>query len=81
MPQIMLSELADIMRECAGWAQSLEEAPDESFLELGYDSLALMETHSRINRDYGVGLSEDELGSLRTPRELVDFVNTLIAGR
>jgi act minimal PKS acyl carrier protein len=73
--QITLSELQDIMHECAGWAQPLEQAPDEPFDELGYDSLALLEAASRIKRDYGVELSEDELGSARTPRELVDAVN------
>jgi minimal PKS acyl carrier protein len=76
--QITLRELQDIMRECAGEdesAQPLEQAADQPFDDLGYDSLALMETHSRIQRDYGVELSEDDLGDISTPRELVDFVN------
>lgn len=51
MRQITLSELQDIMHECAGWAQPLEQAPDEPFDELGYDSLALLEAASRIKRD------------------------------
>ena len=78
MRQITLRELQDIMRECAGedeLAQPLENAADQPFEELGYDSLALLETHSRIKRDYGVELTEDEGARITTPRELIDFVN------
>jgi minimal PKS acyl carrier protein len=78
MRQITLRELRAIMRECAGedeFAQPLEHAADQPFDELGYDSLALLETHSRIKRDYGVELTEDEGASLKTPRELIDYIN------
>lgn len=78
MAQITLSELQDIMHECAGWAQSLEQAPDQPFAELGYDSLALLETLSRIKRDRGVEVADDELGWLETPRQLVDLINALL---
>jgi minimal PKS acyl carrier protein len=75
---ITLRELEDIMRQYAweGEWLSFEQAPDQPFDELGYDSLALLETHSRIKRDYGVKISEDDFGHVRTPQELVDFVNT-----
>jgi minimal PKS acyl carrier protein len=76
---ITLRDLEAIMRECAGEdesAQSLEEAPDQPFDELGYDSLALLETHSRIKRDFGVDLSEEDADEAKTPKELVDLVNT-----
>jgi len=76
--QITLSELQDIMRECAGEdeaAMPLEQAADQPFDELGYDSLALLETRSRIKRDLGVEISEDEFDGVKTLRELVDVVN------
>lgn len=79
MRHITLGELQEIMRECAGedeYAQPLEQAADQSFDELGYDSLALLETQSRIKRDYGVELSEDEFAGIKTPQELVDYINT-----
>ena len=69
------------MRECAGedeGALPLNQAPHQPFDELGYDSLALMETHSRIGRDYGIELPEDEAAGIKTARELVDFVNRLL---
>lgn len=69
------------MRECAGEdedALPLEQAPDEPFDVLGYDSLALLETHSRIERDYGVELAEDEVDGIKTAQELVNFVNRML---
>lgn len=79
MQRITLRELEAIMRDCAGEdesTQSLEQAPDQPFEDLGYDSLALLETHSRIKRDYGVELSETDLDDTKTPRELIELVNT-----
>lgn len=67
------------MRECAGEDEAalpLEQAAEQPFDELGYDSLALLETHARIRHDFGVELSDDEVGEIKTPRELVDYVNT-----
>ncbi|HUY52417.1 MAG TPA: acyl carrier protein [Streptosporangiaceae bacterium] len=81
MRQITLRELQDIMRQCAGEdesAQPLEQVADQAFDELGYDSLALLETQTRIKLDYGVELSENELTQGMTPRQLVDMVNTLL---
>jgi minimal PKS acyl carrier protein len=81
MRQMTLRDLQDIMRECAGEdesAQSLEQAPDESFADLGYDSLALLETQSRVKREYGVEFSDDDLADITTPREFAEFFNSLL---
>jgi act minimal PKS acyl carrier protein len=81
MRQMTLHDLQDIMRECAGEdesAQSLEQAPDEDFVDLGYDSLALLETQARVKREYGVEFSEDDLADISTPREFVEFFNSLL---
>lgn len=81
MRQMTLHDLQDIMRECAGEdesAQSLEQAPDEDFIDLGYDSLALLETQARVKREYGVEFSEDDLADVTTPREFVEFFNSLL---
>lgn len=81
MRQMTLHDLQDIMRECAGEdesAQSLEQAPDEDFIDLGYDSLALLETQARVKREYGVEFSEDDLAEITTPREFVEFFNSLL---
>ncbi|MEV1026424.1 acyl carrier protein [Streptomyces sp. NPDC050264] len=79
MQQITIGDLQDILRECAGEAtQPLERAADLSFEELGYDSVALLEAHGRIERDYGVALCDDEALEITTARELVDLVNSLL---
>ncbi|GAB3258809.1 acyl carrier protein [Kineosporia babensis] len=75
---ITLTDLEDIMRRCAGEDETtspLEQGPHEPFDELGYDSLALLETLNHIQRDYGVQISDDELDSAKTPRQLLDLVN------
>lgn len=82
--QITISDLQTIMRQCAGETEDalpLEQALDRPFDELGYDSLALLETHSRLERDYGIKLSEDEVGEINTAQELVDFVNALLRSK
>ncbi|WP_336053789.1 acyl carrier protein [Streptomyces sp. CA2R101] len=82
MPGITLSKLQDIMRECAGEddaAPSMEESAHLSFEDLGYDSLALLETQSRISQEYGVALPEEDLADIRTPQALVEYVNGRIA--
>lgn len=48
---------------------------DLGFQELGYDSLAVLETCTRIEREFGVSLDEEVLGKAGTPRALVDIVN------
>lgn len=81
MRQITLRELADILRQSAGEdesAEQLEQVADQPFDELGYDSLALMETAALIKRNYGVDLSEDDLGQVKTPQQLLDVVNALL---
>lgn len=82
MQQMTLRDLQEIMRECAGEDESsasLEDAADEAFIDLGYDSLALLETQSRVKREYGVAFSEDDLAHITTPREFVEFFNSLLA--
>jgi len=76
-----LRELQDVIRECAGEdesAQSLVDAANEPFDQLGYDSLALLETQARVRRDYGVDFSEADLSDIATPQEFLDFVNNLL---
>jgi act minimal PKS acyl carrier protein len=78
--RITLRELEGIMRQYVweGDWQSFEAAPDLAFDALGYDSLAQLETHTRIRRDYGVVIPEADLERVLTPRNLVDFVNARI---
>lgn len=75
---ITLRELDAVLREVS-WedesARPLEQVPDQTFEDLGYDSLALLEAYSRIKRDHGADISEDDLAAVTTPRELVELIN------
>ncbi|MCG8916943.1 acyl carrier protein [Actinokineospora sp. PR83] len=48
---------------------------DDEFDLIGYDSLALLETTGRVEREYDVRLDETRLAEMKTPRDLIAFVN------
>jgi minimal PKS acyl carrier protein len=76
--QFTLDDLRRILRECAGADENVDldgDILDVDFDDLGYESLALLETGSRIERDYGIRLDESALTEAGTPRALVDLVN------
>ncbi|UAK35133.1 MULTISPECIES: acyl carrier protein [Nocardia] len=78
-----ITELRRILVDCAGGEDLAELAGDIAaveFEELGYDSLALIETAARIQRDFGVTIPEEQLIEVKTPQELVDIVNTELRG-
>lgn len=82
MPQFTLEDLKRVLREAAGEDESVDldgGIMDTEFGELGYDSLAILETASHIERGLGVRLPEDEVGKQQTPREFIEFVNSILA--
>ena len=79
MAMFTLDDLKQTIRACAGQDESVDlsgDILDTTFSDLGYDSLAVMETSSRVERDYNVELPEERVGELKTPRDFVDFVNS-----
>lgn len=81
MSKLTLAELTEILRECAGEddASPLDgDILDTRFDDLGYDSIALMETAGRIRTNYGVVIEGDLLADVGTPRRLLDLVNRSI---
>jgi minimal PKS acyl carrier protein len=78
MQEITLTELREILTECAGEDESADlgsEIMDTPFAELGYDSLALIETAARIKQRFGVEIEDDDVAELETPREIISAVN------
>lgn len=76
--------LVQLLRECAGEEEEVDldgDILDTAFEDLGYDSLALFNTVSRIERDYGVELPDEVVAVAQTPRQLMELVNTGIAER
>lgn len=78
MSQFTIEDLKRVMRECAGEDESFGldgEIDGVTFDQLGYDSLALLETASRVEREFGIALPDDLLVDIGTPAEFVAFVN------
>ncbi|GAA1151653.1 act minimal PKS acyl carrier protein [Kitasatospora gansuensis] len=48
---------------------------DTEFSDIGYDSLALLETAGRVEREYGIELDEAVVGDASTPRAFLDAVS------
>ncbi|MFE2752073.1 acyl carrier protein [Actinosynnema sp. NPDC059335] len=79
-----IDDLKRILREGAGADETVDldgDIAERDFEELGYESLALLETGSRIEREYGISLDEDALADARTPAALIDLVNSHLAAR
>ncbi|WP_344807598.1 acyl carrier protein [Microlunatus ginsengisoli] len=78
MAEFGKDQLVEAMRAAAGEDESTDLAStvfEASFADLGYDSLAVLEIASRIEREYGIDLPEDTMAGVETPAELVDLVN------
>jgi act minimal PKS acyl carrier protein len=75
---ITIEDLRRILRDGAGADEQLDldgEILDVDFEDLGYESLALLETVGRIEREYHVTLEDSTATEARTPRALLDLVN------
>ncbi|HEX6970550.1 MAG TPA: acyl carrier protein [Micromonosporaceae bacterium] len=75
---LTIDDLKRILRECAGADEQVDldgDILDTEFIDLGYDSLAMLETSSRIEREYGIKLDDDTVVSATTPRAFLALVN------
>ncbi|MFB7911401.1 acyl carrier protein [Kitasatospora sp. NPDC056076] len=73
-----VTDLRRILVACAGEGDGPvldENTLDTPFEDLGYDSLALMETASRIERELGVTFPGDAFADADTPAALLAVVN------
>jgi act minimal PKS acyl carrier protein len=83
MPQqFTLDDLRSILRQGAGADESVDldaDILDVGFDQLGYESLALLETSLRIERKYGISVDDSVLADANTPRDLIEAVNACLA--
>jgi act minimal PKS acyl carrier protein len=84
MNELTVPQLLEILKECAGDWEPVPMTDDVAEMELvalGYDSLAVLEAASRVERRFGIGLPEEEVYQAHTPGALVELVNSrLTAG-
>lgn len=84
MADFTLDELKNIMRTCAGVADSTDLNSDIGHVEfgaLGYDSLAVMAIKARVQQLCGVLVPDEGPESPETPNEIIEFVNRQMRGR
>lgn len=84
MAVFTIDALKTLLEECAGIDESVDfdgDIRDTSFEDLGYDSLALLNTTSRIEREYGVTLADDVVLECTTPHLLMAAVNDELSGQ
>lgn len=75
---ITMAELASMLRESAGEEEGIDldgDVLDTSFIQLGYDSLALLQVIGRIQRESGVQIPDDAVVDAETPRALLEVIN------
>ncbi|MFE6984880.1 acyl carrier protein [Streptomyces griseus] len=80
--EFSLDDLKRILLEGAGADEGIDldgDILDTEFESLGYESLALLETGGRIEREYGITLDDSALTDAATPRALLDAVNAHLA--
>ncbi|TDT28684.1 act minimal PKS acyl carrier protein [Streptomyces sp. BK208] len=78
-----LDDLRRVLLEAAGADESVDldgDILDTDFEELSYESLAILETCGRIEREYGISLDDSVVTEAKTPRALLSLVNTQLAG-
>ncbi|MCZ0210874.1 acyl carrier protein [Streptomyces achromogenes] len=80
--EFTVDDLKRILLEGAGADESVDldsaDFLDSEFEALGYESLALLETGGRIEREFGITLDDTALTDATTPRALIEVVNAQI---
>lgn len=82
MPRMELDDLTALLRECAGEDDAADldgDVLDTLFSDLGYDSLALLQTTSTIERSHHLTIDEEAVSDADTPRKYLELVNGALA--
>lgn len=78
MAEFTVNDLKRILYEAAGANDDVNmngaDIAGQRFVDLDYDSLALLELSSRIEREYGIGIPEGDLVHTMTLQEAVTYV-------
>lgn len=81
MQNFTFADLKRILNSCAGVDEVVDlggPVLDTEFVELGYDSLALLELASRVQREYGVAMPDEASQQMITPRGAISYVNAVL---
>ncbi|MEU0130768.1 MULTISPECIES: acyl carrier protein [unclassified Streptomyces] len=76
---VTLADLTRMLRESAGEEEGVDldgDVIDTPFMELGYDSLALLQVIGQIQREYGIEIPDDAVVDAETPGALLALINS-----
>ncbi|MCF6470006.1 acyl carrier protein [Nonomuraea sp. MG754425] len=78
-----LDQLRDILRSMGDTdeADLNGDIAQMGFGDLGYDSLAVLELCSQVERRYGIQISDDAVVDMPTPARAVEYINTLLTAK
>jgi minimal PKS acyl carrier protein len=82
MAEMTVDELIEVLNNSMGDQDPVDPAGDPAdvkFIQLGYDSLTMLNAVRRIERKYRIALGETVVSEAKTPRQLLDRVNTALA--
>ncbi|MFI8520740.1 acyl carrier protein [Streptomyces sp. NPDC085481] len=73
-------DLKAIMSRCTGEIEDLtQDHLGTDFTEIGFDSLAVLEIASQIQREYGLQIPDEAIEDMKSPQDVIDYVNTSLA--
>ncbi len=82
MDTFTLGQLVRLLQECAEQDEAVGEVNEsnanQSFEDLGFDSLALFNVVVRIEKQFGVRIGYDSMIAARTPNALLGLVRDRI---
>ncbi|MEU5538116.1 acyl carrier protein [Streptomyces sp. NPDC020362] len=67
-----------MLRESAGEEEGIDldgDVIDTPFIELGYDSLALLQVIGQVQREYGITIPDDAVVDAETPGAMLALIN------
>lgn len=82
MSSISFVDLKAIMSRCIGGldGKELTEADlTTPFIDIGFDSLAVLEIASQLQREYGLQIPDEAIEEMDSPKAVIDYVNASLA--
>ncbi|MGX5694239.1 acyl carrier protein [Dermacoccus abyssi] len=76
--QITMADVKRALQEGSGVQEGIDLDRDlavMSFRDMGYDSLAVLETGLRLSRENDIQIDDEVFTDLETPQQLLDEVN------
>jgi act minimal PKS acyl carrier protein len=82
--QITMADLKRALEQGSGVQEGVDLERDlvlKTFRDMGYDSLAVLETGLRLSRENSVEIDDEVFTDLETPQQLLEQVNLALSAR